>query len=37
MWKYEKKLEYPVNITHKDLKMAKAMFKIFKSKIYNAR
>jgi len=26
MWKYEKKLEYPVNITKKDLKMAKAMF-----------
>ena len=26
MWKYEKKLEYPVNITNKDLKMAKAMF-----------
>lgn len=25
MWKYEKKLEYPVNITRKDLKMAKAM------------
>lgn len=25
MWKYEKKLEYPVNITKKDLKMAKAM------------
>ena len=23
MWKYEKKLEYPVNITRKDLKMAK--------------
>ena len=23
MWKYEKKLEYPVNITKKDLKMAK--------------
>ncbi len=25
MWKYEKKLEYPVNIKNKDLKMAKAM------------
>ena len=25
MWKYEKKLEYPVNIVNKDLKMAKAM------------
>ena len=25
MWKYEKKLEYPVNIKKKDLKMAKAM------------
>lgn len=25
MWKYEKKLEYPINITKKDLKMAKAM------------
>lgn len=25
MWKYEKKLEYPVNINKKDLKMAKAM------------
>ena len=23
MWKYEKKLEYPVNITKKDLKMAR--------------
>ena len=23
MWKYEKKLEYPVNIQKKDLKMAK--------------
>lgn len=23
MWKYEKTLQYPVNITHKDLKMAK--------------
>lgn len=26
MWKYEKKLEYPVNITKKDLKMAKYLF-----------
>lgn len=26
MWKYEKKLEYPINIEKKDLKMAKAMF-----------
>lgn len=25
MWKYEKKLEYPINIRNKDLKMAKAM------------
>ena len=25
MWKYEKKLEYPINIKKKDLKMAKAM------------
>jgi spore coat protein JC len=25
MWKYEKKLEYPINISKKDLKMAKAM------------
>ena len=25
MWKYEKKLEYPVNITKKDLKMAKSL------------
>lgn len=25
MWKYEKKLEYPINITKKDLKLAKAM------------
>jgi len=25
MWKYEKKLEYPVNIIKKDLKMAKVM------------
>ena len=25
MWKYEKKLEYPVNIKNKDLKMAKAL------------
>lgn len=25
MWKYEKRLEYPVNIKNKDLKMAKAM------------
>ena len=25
MWKYEKKLQYPVNIKKKDLKMAKAM------------
>lgn len=25
MWKYEKKLEYPINITKKDLKMAKSM------------
>lgn len=25
MWKYEKKLEYPVNIQRKDLRMAKAM------------
>lgn len=25
MWKYEKKLEYPVNIRNKDLKMAKAL------------
>ncbi len=23
MWKYEKKLQYPVNIAKKDLKMAK--------------
>lgn len=23
MWKYEKKLEYPINIKNKDLKMAK--------------
>ena len=23
MWKYEKKLEYPINIRNKDLKMAK--------------
>ena len=23
MWKYEKKLEYPVNIRKKDIKMAK--------------
>lgn len=26
MWKYEKKLEYPININKKDLPMAKAMF-----------
>jgi len=26
MWKYEKKLEYPVNITKKDLKMAKYLY-----------
>lgn len=26
MWKYEKKLEYPVNIQRKDLKMAKSLF-----------
>jgi len=26
MWKYVKKLEYPVNITKKDLKMAKCLF-----------
>ena len=25
MWKYEKKLEYPINIKKKDLKMAKAL------------
>jgi len=25
MWKYEKKLEYPINITRKDLKMAKVI------------
>ena len=25
MWKYEKKLEYPINIKRKDLKMAKAL------------
>ncbi len=25
MWKYEKKLEYPINIKNKDLKMAKAL------------
>jgi len=25
MWKYEKKLEYPINITRKNLKLAKAM------------
>lgn len=25
MWLYEKKLEYPVNIKRKDLKMAKAL------------
>ncbi len=25
MWKYEKKLEYPININKKDLKMAKAL------------
>jgi len=25
MWKYEKKLEYPINIKNKDLKMAKAI------------
>ena len=25
MWKYEKKLEYPINIRRKDLKMAKAL------------
>lgn len=25
MWKYEKKLEYPINIQNKDLKMAKAL------------
>ena len=25
MWKYEKKLEYPININNKDLKMAKAL------------
>lgn len=25
MWKYEKKLEYPVNISKKDLKMAKCL------------
>ena len=25
MWVYHKKLEYPVNITKKDLKMAKAL------------
>ena len=25
MWKYEKKLEYPINITKRDLKLAKAM------------
>ena len=26
MWKYEKKLEYPININKKDLQMAKALF-----------
>ncbi len=26
MWKYEKKLEYPVNINKKDLQMAKCLF-----------
>lgn len=26
MWKYVKKLEYPVNITKKDLKMAKSLY-----------
>ena len=26
MWTYEKKLEYPVNITNKDLKLAKALY-----------
>lgn len=26
MWKYVKKLEYPINISKKDLKMAKAMY-----------
>ena len=25
MWKYEKKLEYPINITKKDLNLAKSM------------
>ena len=25
MWKYEKKLEYPINIKNKDLRMAKAI------------
>ena len=25
MWKYEKILEYPINITRKNLKLAKAM------------
>ena len=25
MWKYEKKLEYPINIKKKDLRMAKAL------------
>lgn len=26
MWAYEKKLQYPVNIRKKDLKMAKAIY-----------
>lgn len=26
MWKYEKKLEYPINIRKKDLKMASCLF-----------
>lgn len=25
MWKFEKRLEYPINIKNKDLKMAKAL------------
>ncbi len=29
MWKYEKKLQYPVNIKKKDLKMAKVMLTQF--------
>lgn len=29
MWLYEKKLEYPVNITKKDLKMAKYLITQF--------